>query len=379
MLPSTVLSALLPLAATLLPSALAKTVYTGDRVNGQAVISSLDTKDLDSSKVHRFYLRAGSLNSGHPLYVPVWVARGAGAVEDGKTFWVSTVVHGDELNGVRVAQLLLGDLEKAVENGSLNGTVIGVPGVNILGMSRNSRYVPSSSSGGLEDPNRLFPGVNASSGGSFVEDFIYNVWFGLTANGTQVDVAVDMHTQSTGGDTPMWGYADWRVPEIKKLSELAAVDLLKVDPGEPGSLETTFVEHGVPAITLEISNAKVWQKKYIKRSHEFLLRALDAWGILPLEEGSEAQTNYDPSRTYNGDTFVAHQTSQAGWWDAYVQPEDDVEAGQVLGKLYNTWGDELETIRAKASGKVHTVSADPAREAGSELVRLIRNGTAPKS
>ena len=177
--------------------------------------------------MHRFYLRAGELNSGHPIYVPVWVARGSGNVEDGKTFWVSTVVHGDELNGVRVAQLLLKDLERAVKDDNLNGTVIGVPGVNILGMAQNSRYVPSSSSRGLDDPNRVFPGVSAADGGSFVEDFIHNIWYGLTANGTQVDVAVDMHTQSTGGDTPLWGYADWRVPEIKKLSELAAVDILK--------------------------------------------------------------------------------------------------------------------------------------------------------
>ncbi|KAN0066245.1 hypothetical protein ACQY0O_000339 [Thecaphora frezii] len=58
---------------------------------------------------------------------------------------------------------------------------------------------------------------------------------------------------------PIHGFrhADWRVPVIKKQSQLAAVDQPKIDAREPGSLEATFVEHGVPAITLEISNAKV--------------------------------------------------------------------------------------------------------------------------
>ncbi|KAN0066246.1 hypothetical protein ACQY0O_000340 [Thecaphora frezii] len=61
-------------------------------------------------------------------------------------------------------------------------------------MSANSRYVPSSSERSLMVPNRQFPGVNASSGGSFVQDFVYNVRYDLTASATQVDVAVDMHT-----------------------------------------------------------------------------------------------------------------------------------------------------------------------------------------
>ncbi|KAN0066247.1 hypothetical protein ACQY0O_000341 [Thecaphora frezii] len=81
----------LSLAASLLPSALAKMRYTGDVVNGYPVISHLDAEDLAPSNVHRFYFRAGSLNSGHPIHVPVWIARGADPVAERKKFWISTV------------------------------------------------------------------------------------------------------------------------------------------------------------------------------------------------------------------------------------------------------------------------------------------------
>lgn len=104
-------------------------------------------------------------------------------------------------------------------------------------MAQNARYYPTAySSGSLIDPNRLFPGSNTSS---VVSLFDYNIWQGLTKNGTQVDVAIDMHTTSSLAATPLWCYADWAVPEIKRLSELIGADIIKVDPGEPGRALTT--------------------------------------------------------------------------------------------------------------------------------------------
>ena len=56
-----------------------------------------------------------------------------------------------------------------------------------------------------------------------------------------------------------------------------------MDPGEPGSLETTFVEFGIPAITLEIASPRIWQPEYIERSYDFVLRALAEWQIISKE------------------------------------------------------------------------------------------------
>ena len=91
-------------------------------------------------------------------------------------------------------------------------------------ISRVTRFYPTASSGGnLVDPNRLFPG---SLTGAVPSIFDYNLWQGLTKNGTQIDVAIDMHTTSTGAATPLWCYSDYAVPENRRLSELIGADII---------------------------------------------------------------------------------------------------------------------------------------------------------
>lgn len=52
---------------------------------------------------------------------------------------------------------------------------------------------------------------------------------------------------------------------------------------QPGSLETTFVEAGVPALTLEIGSPLVWQLDLIERSYDFVRRALAEYEMIPKE------------------------------------------------------------------------------------------------
>ena len=164
-----------------------------------------------------------------------------------------------------------------------------------------------------------------------------------------------MHTPSTGGKSGLWCYADWAVPEAKRLSELIGADTLKVDPGEPGSLETTFVEYGIPAITLEIARAKVWQEEYIQRSYDFVLRALAEWQIIP-SAGVPAVPQVD---TYAGESFASVVPStNGGFYKPLVKILDDVEEGQLVGVLYNVFGDRIFNYTAPATGRVHNVNGE---------------------
>lgn len=128
---------------------------------------------------------------------------------------------------------------------------------------------------------------------------------------------------------------------------------MSVDPGEPGSLETTFVEFGIPAITLEIARAKVWQEEYIQRSYDFILRALAEWQIIP-KEGIPAIPQVD---TYAGESFASVVPSaNGGFYKPIVKILDDVVEGQTVGYLYNMFGDRIFNYTAPVSGKVHNVN-----------------------
>lgn len=95
--------------------------FTGDVVNGVPVIQGLNLADLPPQSVTKYYMRAGDLNGGHPVYIPVMVARGtAESVHTGKKLSVSASIHGDELNPVRAVQRIFDKLQDQVA--TLNGT-----------------------------------------------------------------------------------------------------------------------------------------------------------------------------------------------------------------------------------------------------------------
>lgn len=99
-----------------------ETIYTGDILHGIQVITHLSLSDVPPNAVTRYYLRTSSVNSGLDIHLPVWVARGpASTLETGKKLSLSSGVHGDEQNGVRVVQRILEELE-AGDCSKLNGT-----------------------------------------------------------------------------------------------------------------------------------------------------------------------------------------------------------------------------------------------------------------
>lgn len=68
-------------------------------------------------------MRAGELNGGHPVLIPIMVARGTEeSLHTGKKLSLSASIHGDELNPVRVVQRVFEQLKDQVA--TLNGTGI---------------------------------------------------------------------------------------------------------------------------------------------------------------------------------------------------------------------------------------------------------------
>lgn len=107
-------------AASFASNALAVNL-TGDVLNGIPVISELNLADVPAQKVSKYYLRVGELNGGHPVHIPVMVARGTpDSLETGKKLSLSAAIHGDELNPVRVVQRVFEQLQHQVS--TLNGT-----------------------------------------------------------------------------------------------------------------------------------------------------------------------------------------------------------------------------------------------------------------
>ena len=83
----------------------------------------------------------------------------------------------------------------------------------------------------------------------------------------------------------------------------------------------------------------------------------------------------DLSNTYRGTNFSSVVPFNSGWVNVTVDKLEEVEEGQEVGVIYNSWGDVVERLTATVSGLVHTVQVDPAVEQGSEVIQIIYNAT----
>lgn len=117
-----------------------KTQFNGDIVQGIPVITKLQLDDVPVNSITRYYFLAGEAQGNIKYHVPVFVARGTQeSLEAGRRLSLSSTVHGDEYNGVRVIQKVFASLEEDVKCGKLNGTIIGVPVINQNGVMHNQR------------------------------------------------------------------------------------------------------------------------------------------------------------------------------------------------------------------------------------------------
>ena len=351
----------------------AQTDLTGDTISGYPVITFLELSDVPSNTIQRYWLLTAVSQGMIPYFLPVFVARGTGdSLDTGRKLSLSASIHGDELSGIPVVQRVFASLNDSVSSGTFNGTVIGLPTVNPNGNQHNQRnFYSSADSGFLTNLNRVFPGEDPAEGSFIADSYAYVIWNNLWGNTSNVDIAVDLHTLSTGVDGPLWAYADYRLDGVQRLAELAQPDIIKIDPGEPGSIETTWVDSEVPAITLEIGTAKVWRDDLIDRAEQFIYRLMADLSMLPNSTAPEI----DLSNTYKGTNFSSVVALQTGWVNMSVSVLDDIEEGQEVGTLYNSWGDVLEILTSEVSGRALQVKTDPAVEQGTTVLQMVYNAT----
>lgn len=234
-------------------------------------------------------------------------------------------------------------------------------------------FFSSAASGMLYDLNRLFPGASVEEGGGLPDVYVSNIWNYVWGNGTNVDVAIDLHTIGTGSDGPLWCYADYRLEGVRRLAELTEADVIKIDPGDEGTIETTWVQRGTRSITLEVGPAKAWSSPLIARSVEYLFRLLGDLGMTSDGEPGGYVPQLD--NTYIGTNFTSVTPSYSGWVNMTISSLEDVQEGQEVGTLYSNWGDVLETLTSSVTGRVLYVAVDPVVEIGESVATLVYNGT----
>ena len=304
---------------------------------------------------HKFWFAVATDAIGHPQTLAVRVFKGN---KPGKRVMITAGVHGDEQNGILTAQ----KLARTLLGKELAGAVTIVPTVNLSGIARHSRdfhsAAPDSSSANL---NRVFPG---SPTGDDASRYAYSLWENLLK--PNADLAIDLHSQTSGSTYPLYVFADYRIDDSIHMARMINPDVILDDPGDPGILETVYNQAGIPSITIEVGIGRYTDLVMVDRATEGILNILKSYDIIsyPSEVSKTA--------CVEGKEIISVRAKQGGFVVCDVELLEEVVEGQVLAKQYNSFGDEVETYVAPIDGTVISHNVESVRAPGSLVVRLIR-------
>ncbi|WP_375750504.1 succinylglutamate desuccinylase/aspartoacylase family protein [Vibrio sp. HN007] len=329
------------------------TLFVDDVIQGHKVISALDVSDIEPGE-HKFWFQVARNAVSQWQHLPVLVFKGKKA---GKKVLITAGVHGDEYNGVLAAQKLARDLVDT----ELAGTITIVPSINLSGMLHHSRDFfsadPDTSPSNL---NRYFPGKKS---GNEAERYLHSLWQNLLK--PNADLAIDLHTQTSGTVYPLYVFADFRIEQSLKMARLMNADVILNDGGDTGVLETVFNNNGIPSITVEVGMGRYTEEHLIDRTVEGIFNILKHHGVINAEPAPYIES-------LEGNETFSIRAELGGFILPQVKMLEKVEEGQLLAVQYDGFGSEIHRYHAPTSGTVLSHNIESIRAPGSLVVRLIK-------
>ena len=310
------------------------------------IVLKFNLEDTPLGTIRRYWLRLASDGMGNPMLVPLMVARGK---EPGPTLGLTAAVHGDELNGISVIQRLFADLDVS----TMKGTVVAIPVVNIPGFNRQQRFFADGS-----DLNHLMPGNQKGNASQVYAYRLVNRFL------KQVDYLLDLHTASRGRINSYYVRADMSMETTRKLAQLQHPQLIVHNPPNDGTFRGTADALDIPAITLEVGNPGVYQKKLIRSGLVGVHNVLSYLKITDDEELEPKDSTILCKKSY----WIYTQTG--GLLQVHVDLLERVEKGQLIASLRNVFGDLIDEYHAPEKGVVIGKSISPVNQSGGRILHL---------
>lgn len=315
--------------------------------NDLPIVLKFDLEDTPPGSIRHYWLRLASDGMGNPMLVPLLVARGKKA---GPTLGLTAAIHGDELNGISVIQRLFADLD--VE--SLSGTVAAIPVVNIPGFNRQQRFFADGS-----DLNHIMPGRENGNASQVYAYRLVNRFL------TSVDYLLDLHTASRGRVNSYYVRADMSFEVTRKLALLQHPQLIVHNPANDGTFRGTADAMDIPAVTLEVGNPGVYQKKMIRSG---LVGVHNVLSYLKMTDDEE-EVDPMPSTILCKKSYWLY-TQTGGLLYVHVDLLERLEKGQLIASLRNVFGEIIDEYYAPEAGVVIGKSTSPVNQSGGRILHL---------
>ena len=309
-------------------------------------ILELDLEKIEKGSIRYFWLKIVSDGFGNPISIPLIIAKG---LNYGPVLGLTAAVHGNELNGIPVIQRLFNEIEIS----ELNGTIIGVPVVNVPSFMRKKRRFNDG-----VDLNHIMPG---KQDGNLSQIYAYRFIDRLVKH---FDYLIDLHTASSGRINSYYVRADMKQNATKELALLQNADIIVHNPPSDGTLRGAADELGIPAITLEVGNPSIFQKRLIRSGIEGIHNAL-----CHLEMVNDDIVHSDKTTLLCKKSYWLF-TDRGGLLTLHVDLLDKLKKGQKIATIRNIFGEQINEFLAPEDGIVIGKSISPVNQSGGRILHL---------
>ena len=310
--------------------------------------STMETTDFDTSDVPLGFKGIVNLkirsNNIDELSIPVFVIKGN---QPGKTITVLGGVHGDEYDGPQAIR----DIYTRLEPDELSGTFLGVPHSNIPAFLAGTRVSP------IDGLNlaRIFPG---NKNGSITEKIANSLGINVIRH---ADFFIDLHSSGTYMSMPLLiGYYSGS-NKIAKDSQKAAfnfgTDVVWGHSDISKGRTISYAHHlGIPWLYSECPGGGWLDLYHIEKYVAGVKNVMQMLGIISFPINAFTPKHY---LIGSGDVDKSITTTTTGYLLPHVDLLQNVKMGQILAKVIDLSGNEIETIEANVTGVVICMRKTP--------------------
>jgi predicted deacylase len=311
---------------------------------------SIGKVEVNSGERRTIDLPVTDLSTHTPITMPIHVVRGR---RSGPCLFVCAALHGDEINGVEIIRRLL----RLSALKRLQGTLIAVPIVNVLGFLSQSRYLPD-----RRDLNRSFPGSpRGSLAGRLARIFLDEI----VAKSTH---GIDLHTAAIHRDNFPQVRANLDDPESARLAQAFGVPFVINTGFREGSLREAAAGFSVPVIVYEAGEALRFEENCIRAGVKGVVRVMRLLEMLPPSSGKSRGIK---SLVIRSSKWV--RAPHSGLLRSSAALGSAVSEGQLLGVITDPFGENEAEVRASASGVIIGRSNIPLVHEGDALFHIARH------
>ena len=264
----------------------------------------------------------------------------------GPVVWLAGGIHGDEVTGVVTIQEVFRLLRR---QHLLKGSLYAFPLMNPIGFEMGSRNITMS----REDLNRFFPG---DRNGSLAERIAERVF--TTIRETKPTFVLDLHndwmkSMPYAVVDPHPGAAHEKAYEMaKRIAAESGLLVVRENETLTRSFSYSLLQCDIPALTLELGESYFVNERIVECGVKSVTNVLRHLGMLA---DSGERFAFDLPETVRDKTLMLSTepvSSTSGIIRFMARPQDLVAKGQVVAKIWNTFGKLQDTILALGEGIV---------------------------